>query len=343
MRFLLILSLSALAASLLTLAACGEGAAVADGLWVEQPDRSLGSLQSGEVREIRFPFEVRGAAVRVLGFEESCGCSDSHLLVGGEMVPVGSELGAGSRGEVVVSWRTAGFQGFKQSTLKLVGEGPGLPLELKFSAELQPFFRAQPDKLLLDGLSGAEEEVFEIVVRADVPFRLLDILASLPPWKVRGLPSSAAALEQRIELVLPPGVGEIGRHQGFLQIRTDQELPFTLPISYELIPELWTRPSRRLLFGPLDPARSHTARLEVGVQRGHLAVPVVHSEGIDGLEVHVVTLEDAKRYQVQAILPAGLAAGPIAGKIRLRLVHTVDGAETPVEREIQVLGVVQGS
>jgi hypothetical protein len=328
----------------LILTACGSGdvdSATSQGLVFSDVHQSLGVLTSGDVREVVFPFTVGDTAVTPHNFETSCGCLNARFLIGDTVHPLGQELAPGTQGELRVEWRTAGFEGRRESIVRVLGVGPGLPANLQFSAELEPWFSIEPGpKVQLGEVDGEVEQVFTIKVSAPEPFQLLDILAGLAPLTLAGLPSAEAATEQTFQIVVPAGVAEEGLHRGFLQLRTDQEYALTVPVEFTVARELWVQPARRLLLGALNAQKPAQGVLEVGARQGQLQKPEATILGIPGASVVVVTLDDLKRYQLRVNLPRGLASGPVKGTIHLQLQHLLQGQEHTVERVIQILGVV---
>jgi uncharacterized protein DUF1573 len=328
----------------LILAACGSenpDPNRSTGLVFSNRLQALGVLTSGEVREVVFPFTVGGQSVTVHNFETSCGCLNVRILIGGEVHPLGQEIAPGSRGELRVEWRTAGFEGLRKSTIRVLGVGPGLPATLNFSAELEPWFRIESGPVFQMGeFDGEIKQTFEVKVSAPEPFRLLDILAGLAPLKLAGLPSGQAATEQVFQIVIPAGEAEEGQHTGFLQFRTDQEYALTVPVDFTVARELWVKPAKRLLLGSIQSQQPSQAVLEVGARLGRLEKPVATLQGIPNASIVVVTLEDYKRYQLRVNVPSGLASGPVKGTIHLQLRHLLQGQERTVERVLQLLGVV---
>ncbi len=322
---------------------CGPASAdgfAAKGLFFPQPRQELGTLISGEVRELAFDFEIRGSGVIPHRFQTSCGCLNVRFVIEGKAFPLHEELPEDARGQLLIEWKTAGFLGEKPSTVQILGEGPGLPQTLKFTGTLEPWFELQPPILNFGMVDGTKDEVRTVVARGPEAFRLLDIMAGMPPLEIRAVASAQAGLEQQFEVVLPKGLGEEGEHRGFLQIRSDHQYPLTLPIQYEIAGPLWLKPGRRLLLGAIPQDVVSKSVMEVGVGQGTLPKPEVHIEGIKGAEISVVTLEDLKHYQIQVVLPSDLAAGPVAGKIIVQLQHHDEGQVHSLERVVQVLGVV---
>lgn len=324
--------------------ACGQadgGTSGGRGLVFDQPRLELGELISGEVRELRFDYTVEGGGVVPTGFQSSCGCINMRFVVDGEELPLHQELVSGSRGQLVVEWKTAGFLGEKLSTLKLLGTGPGLPQVLKFNGTLEPWFLLEAPVADLGSVDGSQEIRHKVTVRGPEPFRLLDILAGAPPLEIEGLASAAAATEQSFELVLPAGKGEEGEHKGFVQIRTDQPYTLTVPLRYQIAGRLWLKPSRRILLGGISQGVEHTVVMEVGVRQGELPPPQARWEGVDGVEISVVTLDELKHYQIKVVLPSDLASGPVTGRIYLQLLHRDRDQVQSLERVVQLLGVVR--
>ncbi len=325
-----------------TLAACGPAdPGSGRGLVFMQPRQQLGKLISGEVRELSFDYQVDGSGVVPTGFQTSCGCLNVRYLQDGEEMPLHQELEAGSKGQLRVEWRTAGYLGEKLSTVQLLGSGPGFPQVVKFTGTLDPWFELEAPIAELGVVDGTKEIRHQVTVRGPEPFRLLDILAGAPPLMVEGLLSDEAATEHSFELVLPAAKGEEGEHKGFVQIRTDQPYTLTVPFRYEIAGVLWLKPSRRLLLGGIVQGVESTAVMEVGVRRGELPPPTVRWEGVDGVEISVVTLDDLKHYQIKVVLPSDLALGPVTGRIYLQLVHRDRDQVHSLERVVQLLGVVQ--
>jgi hypothetical protein len=324
------------------LTACGPAeTAPGRGLLIDQPRQELGKLVSGEIRELSFDYRIDGSGVIPTGFQTSCGCLNVRYLQNGVEQPLNQELAAGSSGKLLVEWQTAGYLGEKLSTVQLLGTGPGMPQVVRFTGTLDPWFVLETAITDLGMVDGTKEIRQKVTVRGPEPFRMLDILSSAPPLEIEGLPAGAAAHEQSFELVLPAGKGEEGVHKGFVQIRTDQPYTLTVPFRYEIAGRLWLKPSRRLLVGGIPQGIEHTAVMEVGVREGELPPPKVRWEGVDGVEISVVTLDELKHYQIKVVLPSDLAYGPVTGRIYLQLMHRDRDQVHSLERVVQLLGVVR--
>ncbi len=336
LRILLLCSLAA---------ACGPASADDSGLGLvfDEPRLQLGTLISGEERLITFDYRVDGAGVVPTGFQTSCGCINVRFVQDGKDLPLHTELEAGSRGQLKVEWKTAGFLGEKKSTVQVLGTGQGLPQMLTFTGTLEPWFVLEEAITDLGVADGQSEVSHRVTVRAPEPFRLLDILAGQPPLEIHGLEATEPAKVQHFDLVLPAGKGEEGEHKGFVQLRTDQPYTLTVPLKYEIAGRLWVKPGRRLLLGAIPQGVENTAVMEVGVREGELLKPDVRWEGADGVQISVVTLDELKHYQIKVVLPSHLASGPVTGRIYLQLQHRDRDSVQSLERVVQLVGVVSAS
>lgn len=327
------------------LAACGNEVSVdgdAPGLLFDQIRQDLGTLVSGEDRELRFGFEVVDAAVRVHQVESSCGCVDVRLIdANGQPMGWGQSIAPGTRGELVAVWKTAGYVGTRESTLRLLGEGPGLPITLRFTGELEPWIRPQPDPVSFTG-PREEEERLEVRLAADEPFRLLDVLVGIPGLRVEGLPSAEAAREQSLTIIREADSFEEGRTASFLQFRTDVA-GRTAAVPVEIIQQsaVWARPASRWLLGAVAPGTTASDAWEIGCQEGVLEVLGAEISEAPGVEAIVETLDAGARCRIRLALPPDLASEALRGTIRVRLAHRVDGRESLVDKEIQFFGVVR--
>lgn len=330
----------------LLLGSCGQAdPAEAVGILFEQPRQELGELVSGEERVVTFPFEVSDAPVRVNRFDSSCGCLDVELVSEqGQVFELGSMIPIGTRGALRAVWHTSGYTGDRDSTIRLLGEGPGLPQTLRFSGFLKPWFTIEPEVASFAAADrDAEQEMF-ITVRGPEPFRLLDVLASSTGIRVEGLPHSTPSTEQVVRLIREAGESEEGRKAAFIQLRSDFEgYTATIPVEVIVESQVWVAPAKRYLLGKVVDRVITAPPLEFGAREGELEVLDVRSEGVEGVQLKYETIEAAKRFRLRLELPAGLASGPLRGTIHLRLAHRLAGRESLLEREIQYFGLASNS
>jgi len=330
-----------LAALLLCAAGCGDPESGSFGLLVEQPRLDLGEVLEGTDQLVEFGFEVGGAEVIVYDIESSCGCLNARLLsADGQELALGQALPLHSRGSVRATWKTAGYSGARESTLKLLGTGPGMPMTLRFTGDLASWYQVEPRPVTFEAASRDQGGRVRVTVRADQPFRLLDRLALTQPLVVEGIPSEQAAREQHFEIVLPADSAEEGEHRGFVQIRTDQELPVVVPVIFTVASEIVIQPVGRFLAGGIHLGQADSSVLEVRSRVGTLADVTARWEGPPGVQIHVVTLEEQRRYQLQLVFAEDLALGPLRGTIHISMAHRSDGRQQRVDRAVPFVGVV---
>lgn len=328
----------------LAIAACGKASAPpadAVGMLFDPVHLDLGTRTRGEQVEVAFPFEVLDHAVTVNDFELSCGCVEVQLVdAAGAPLPLREALAAGTTGELRVVWETKGYSGGRQSTIRVLGSGPGLPQTLRFDAELESWYQFEP-KLAEFPAAGRDEEQ-RLTVRLSAPeaFEILDIAASFPGVRP-GKWSSGSAHSHTVELIREAHVAEEGQRTGFVQLRTDREgLVAAIPVRYTIASEVWVQPGRRWLLGEVNSGQYQAPELILGARTGTLEVLDLVWEGPEGGELKLVTVEPDSRFKVELVLPADLASGPVRGTIHVRLAHRNLGEETIVEREIPVYGLV---
>lgn len=329
------------------MAGCGtESAADAPGLLFDQPRQELGVLTSGEERPVQFAFEVLGAAVTVHRIDSSCGCIDLELRdAAGEVLPWGEPIPAGTSGVLHAVWRTAGYLGERESTLRLLGEGPGLPTTLRFTGTLEPWFEIDPPVVRFEPGDREQAQSAEVVIRGPEPFALTDILAGIAGLRVEGLPSSQPATEHRLRLVREANAAEEGRRAGFVQIRSDHAQGFTatIPVEFEVSSAVWLRPAGRYLLGEVVDGQIQVPGIELGAREGSLEIRESSVLGLEGATVKVETREEARRFTVELSLPPDLASGPVRGTIQVLLTHRLAGRESLLKREIQFFGLAKSS
>ena len=319
------------------LLALGCSAELPPGVHFETTRLALGSLTSGEVRDVEFPFQVVGEAVTVEDLLESCGCANPRLLVSGEPHPFGAPIDPGTRGSVVVSFHTFGFVGEKHASVEVVGSGPGLPVELEFQADLRPFYRTDPEVLEVrhDQLrKGAE---LSLLVRAPEPFRLSRVAALPTGWSVGGLPSPAAAQEQWLTVAVPPD-GNALQRQPILRILDDQGRELLVRIA--AVADFWMKPETLIPLGTLQAGVPTAAALDLGVRRGVLGKPGYRVEGLPEAAIHCVTLKEGRSYRIQIQVPGDLPPGPFLARLELDLRHELDGEEKLFTRQVRIAGLV---
>jgi len=324
----------------LPMTACGGPEA--PGFTLLESVRDLGELDSGPTLELRFPFAVGEEGVMIDRLTPSCGCLRPRLVVAGADVALGTPIPAGSHGQLVVEFATAGFRGRKFTGVDIVGRGPGLPAKIEVQSWLRSWFTIEPQALQFGMVSGAQEELRQVVIQGRAPFRVTGLLGGSPPLEVRGVPSAAAATSQTVEIVLPPTTAE-GRHVGILNFATDHEdYTFPLAVEYTVAGRLWTIPDRRILLGELAVEQPVFATIEIGAREGSLKTPEVSLDGLPGGESHLETLTEGSRYRIQLkVVPD--AVGTLSGEVLLRLPYSWAGTEETVERRLQVFGVVRAS
>lgn len=329
------------------LAGCGaEPAADEAGLLFEEPRQELGVLTSGEDRPVKFDFHVHGQSVIVHRIESSCGCIDIEMRDStGELLPFGQPIPAGTLGVLHALWRTAGYLGERESTLKLLGEGPGLPMTLRFTGTLEPWFEIEPAVVRFEPGSREQAQSAEVVVRGPEPFAMVDILAAIAGVRVEGLPSTEQATEHRLRLVREANAVEEGRRAGFLQLRTShpQGYSATIPVEFEVASPVWMRPAGRYLLGEVIDGRVAVAPIELGAREGSLEIRESEVLGLEGATVKVETREDSRRFALELVLSPDLASGPVRGTIQVLLAHRVSGRESLLQREIQFFGLAKSA
>ena len=318
--------------------ACGGGEPRARGFVLGESSIDLGDRWAGEDIPLEFPFEIVGEGVVIESLLASCGCLGPEILVDGERVPFGQALPAGSRGTLRVLYRTAGFQGRKETGVEILGRGPGLPTRVEIDSWLKPWFVLEPQTLRFGTVDGAQPESRKVLVRGQAPFRLTRLVSGTPALEVVGVPSEQQAMEQELEIVLQPGQEE-GRGAGFLRFETDQPgFLFTLACDWTTAGDLWLWPGRRMLLGQLRPGVEIFQAIEVGARVGTLKAPEVALEGLPGGEARVEIVDEGRRYRVNLkLIPE---PGTLRGTVTLSLPYVVEGREETVERQVEVLAVV---
>jgi len=311
-----------------------------EGLSFEQPILDLGELWAGVVLALEFPFRVTGSEARIDRALPDCGCLRARIEVDGKPVAFGTTLAAGTKGVLAVDYHTAGFQGRKFTAMEVTGEGVGLPLKLEVQSWLRPWFEATPRFADFGQVQGDVEEVVQITVVGQEPFKITEILGTAPPLQVRGLPSLESSLEHTFSVVLPPTTAE-GQHYGVLNFGTDREgFTFTVPASYRVAGLLWTIPDDKVLLGQLHEGVEFFTQVEVGVRAGHLDVPQVVTKGLPGAVVRIETVVAGSRYRVQLGLTP--EAKNIGGELILSLPYTDHTGKLEMrERRLRVYAAVE--
>ncbi|MCH2100624.1 MAG: DUF1573 domain-containing protein [Planctomycetes bacterium] len=329
------------------LAGCGaDPEAAVPGMLFDEPIQALGVLTSGEDRPVNFDFQVIGAPVKVDRIESSCGCIELELRNSmGEIVPWGQLIPAGTEGSLHAVWSTAGYLGERESTLRLLGEGPGLPTTLRFTGTLEPWFEIDPPVVRFDPGERDQEQVAEVIVRGPEPFAMTDILAGVAGLSVVGLPSEAEATEHRLRLVREADAAEEGLRTGFVQLRTSHKQGYraTIPVEFEISSVVWMRPAGRYLLGEVVDGQIRVPSIGLGAREGSLEIRKSEVLGLEGASVKVETQEDSRRFTLELLLPPGLASGPVRGTIQLLLAHRGAGRESLLQREIQFFGLAKSS
>lgn len=311
-----------------------------EGLSFEQPVIDLGELWAGEVVPLEFPFRVSGTEVRIDTALPDCGCLQPRLTVNGALVPLGTVLAPGTKGILAVDYHTAGFQGRKFTGVDLAGSGLGLPLKLEVQSWLRPWFEVTPRFADFGQVQGDTEQLVQMTVVGQEPFKITALLGAAPPIHVRGLPSLESKKQHTFQVVLPPTTAE-GQHFGVLNLGTDQEgFAFTVPVSYRVAGLLWTIPDEKILLGELSQRVEFFTQVEVGVRAGRLELPQVVTKGLPDAVVRIETVVEGSRYRVQLGLTPG--AEHISGELILSLPYTDQaGTSEVLERHMRVFGVVK--
>lgn len=331
------------AAFLALCAACAPAPAdLATGLVFPAPVVDLGTLMSGREEIVRFPFEVRGdQPVSVSALLPGCGCLEPYLVRDGVRLPLGAPLAPGSRGEIVVAFRTAGYVGRKDTPLRVEGSGPGLPVELEIRSLLEPWLVVEPARWTPGPLDGEGPWEVEFRVRGPEPHRLLEP-AGLPAGvAVEGLPSARAAREHRFRVVIGAGAAP-GPQAWFLLLRADNGVSTVIPVDYRIEEEVWTRPERVIRLGEVPAGGEVAATVDVGVRHGELSVTAYRLEGLPGGTVECLELTPSRSYRLRLRLPIEVgASGVLAGKLHLELRHLVGGVSEDLSRQLTLAGVVK--
>ncbi len=331
-----------IALAALALSALSCGGAAPPGFALLEEVRDLGELDAGPTIPLSFPFEVGEEEVVIDRLTPSCGCLRPRVVVDGQEVPFGTPIPPGSRGNLLVDYATAGFQGRKFTGVDIVGRGPGLPAKVEVRSWLRSWFTLEPSAVQFGIVDGEREEIRQVVVIGREPFRLTGLLGGAPPLEIRGLPSADAATTQVLEVVLPPTTSE-GRHVGILNVASDHEgFAFPLAVEWTIAGRLWTIPDKRVLLGELRPGVPAFATIEVGAREGRLAPPEVVLEDLEGAESKLETLADGSRYRIQfKLVPE--QAGTLSGEVLLRMPYAWAGDQETVERRLRVFGVVRAA
>ncbi len=326
--------------ALLLAGACQEPAEPA-GLAFARPVLELGVLTSGATETLRFPFRVEGSeAVVIQELKPGCGCLDPRLELDGRRLELGSPLPAGSRGEIVVEYDSAGFQGQKDILLEVLGQGAGLPRALEVRSFLEPWLVVEPSRYTPGELAGQGPWTVDFRVTGPEAFRLLDV-AGLPPGvTVDGLPSQRRAQEHAFRLQIPAEAAP-GEHAWFLKLRADNALSTVVPFQYRIEEEVWTRPARVVRLGRAPAGSQIQATVDVGTSHGELAVTEYRLEGLPGARVECLNLTPSTTYRLRLAIPTGPEAGVLTGKLHLRLRHEADGEVHNLDRQITLAGVVE--
>ncbi|RMH01187.1 MAG: DUF1573 domain-containing protein [Planctomycetota bacterium] len=325
----------------LAVGSCGGGAE-APGLRFETRVADLGHLLSGSERTIRFPFGVGpGEPVRIDRLVPGCGCLRPRLERDGRPLDLPAVLAPGEQAEVVVEYHTAGFQGRKDTPVRVEGSGPGLPAELEVRSLLDPWLILDPPRWTPGSLTGDGPWETEIEVSGPEPFRLLAPTGLPAGVAVAGLPSAAPARRHLLRLRIGPETAP-GDHAWFLKLRADNGLSTVLPVQYRREEGVWTRPARVVRLGNVPTGTELFATVEVGAEEGSLKILESRVEGIPGARVETLNLRPSRTYRLRLAIPTGAAAGVLAGRLVLRLEHTEpDGSAKVLDRTLTLAGVVQ--
>ena len=312
--------------------------------WVqfENPVQDLGTVVEGKQIALVFPFQVGQEPVQIQQLQPGCGCLSPQLLIGGSPVSFPYEASAGTQGEVLVIYSTVGIHGVKNTPVNVLGTGPGLPARLEVRSVVEPWFVAEPSIMRLGRISAEESHRIPLKVSGPKPFRFIKALALPEGYRWEGVPSAESSVTQELALLLPPG--DPGpRESDFLRLQADNELRFVMPLVFERVGAVWSRPSRIFPLGVLRSGIETQASLDCGATEGTLEVLETEILGIPDSRVDSVTLEESASWRIRFTLPSTLPLGPVHGEIRIRLRHQVGENIRELERNVRIVGLVQDS
>ncbi|HYX40014.1 MAG TPA: DUF1573 domain-containing protein [Oligoflexus sp.] len=108
-------------------------------------NQDRGPVKQGDRLEFRFPFsEEKGAAVRILGIHQECGCLSQSLKAG-------QDLAQGTSSELVVKVDTTHFLGdFDKEVVILTNEDRDRPHVFRMKAKIERLITVSPPVVQLD-------------------------------------------------------------------------------------------------------------------------------------------------------------------------------------------------
>ncbi len=211
-------------------------------LRVRQPAIELGEIRGGQRLTQRFDMVNLGhGPVEITEVRPGCGC----------LVPTVEPriLQPGQRGTVTLAVNTlgqpAGTHTWKATVSYRAAQGPA-EISLELRATVINEVVVQPASLTLFTEGPAAQEITLTDLRPN-PLTITGVAANLPGVKTRVLPAGDASGRRSVKILLEVS-GEVpaGRHEGLLQIFTDDPLYGALHVPLRIIKQ----PRARLSYSP---------------------------------------------------------------------------------------------
>ncbi len=266
-----------------------------------RPAVELGEVLQQTTRDVVFPFTVEGEAAAITGLNPSCGCTRAVVRVDGAEVPLGQELPAGTRGEVVATFASQRFRGDKTTTVEVRGNAANLPANLEIHAHIQPYFEPNPVRIFFGEVpvSALAEgpRTFRTEVKAVRPFEItswIRVPKGVTLQEVQRETLEDGSSIHTFEAVLATDA-PIGRLTQTAVAETSLGMNLEFLIQATVLGPVRFLPERRISFGIVESGRTPTRVLRILATSDDVSVPEPQVELVDGLGADTFTWVVQKR------------------------------------------------
>lgn len=316
----------------------------------EIADSDLGILYQEEETEIRFPFVIDGPdPVTITALDPSCGCSEVHLEVEGEVYPLNTPIKAGAKGAVVGTFNSANYLNTKTSTIRLLGNATNLPLALNLKAFIRRHFEISPSAVRFGQLltRDLQQQTVsrKVKITAREAFEITDWKQVPVGIQVQEVEGSAVTLDdgrqsKEFEITLT-GDMPAGALMRAVQASTSLGKDLEIHVTASVVGPVRYLPEEFLKFGAVEKGTVAKRQFKILATDPSFQLPTPQLEflGPDHFQYKLVEKDPGKEWVVRFELSADTPIGRHGG--RLRISYPAE-AQLP-SREIKVSAMVRSS
>lgn len=340
---------------LVLVAGCG-GSAAGSALRFADARTDLGTIYQHEERVFSLPFTLEGdAPVRIDLIDTSCGCTDVRLVVNGETLlwaerkgaapkPDAAdesltakadrliELPAGTRGEVMGTFRAENKLGERVVAVTLAGSMLNSPAKTEIRVNILPVFDFPKDAAsfgtLLQSALGDGGLSRDIAIKAPREFRVKqwrNVPEGVSVELLEGATPAGEQVVQTLRVRLAPGLPIGPPKQYTFTGETDLNAPLEMVVSWRIVGPAVYYPDHRVQFINVQNGREHTQQVKIRPFDAKTSLPEPRVELL-GETAGVLTASveplpasgtDPAGWLARIKLPQGTAPGVYNGTLRI--------------------------